>query len=84
MAVPQQQPLEAVQTKKVRPEWRAFIVREEEGKDVFITLASFFRNKNNKLSGKATLRFKAGEGDYQERESIVLKNGEFINLSVVE
>jgi len=82
---PQQKPLNGSNgVARQRPEWRAFIVRDaEDGKQEFITLASFFRNKNGNLSGKATLRHKVGE-NYEEMPELNLKHGEFINLSPVK
>lgn len=85
MSTPQQKPLETQAAgKKVRPESRIFVVRGSEEKPLYITLASFFRNKNNKLSGKANLRYKDDDGSYKELDEITIRNGEFINLASVQ
>lgn len=82
MATPQQKPLN--EGPKQRPEWRAFVVRGTEGKPLYINLASFFRNKNDKLSGKANLRYKDDDGSFKELDEITIRKDEFINLTTVK
>jgi len=85
MATPQQKPLAQGEAKdKVRPVSRAFVVRDEPKGKAFITLCSFFLNKNGNLSGKASLRCKHADGTLEELNEFTLKKDEFVNLSDVK
>jgi hypothetical protein len=82
---PEQVPLAAkAQGDKVRPVSRAFVVRDEPKGKAFITLCSFFLNKNGNLSGKASLRCKHADGTLEEMTEFTLKKDEFVNLSDVK